>query len=200
MLKRIPIILFVLIIVFSCRKNDRAIVVSKIKSASKLATVEFTLDKVVFATKDKKFLGLIRLNQAAFLAYTQAYIKTGIDLNKLKQEDVKIDGHSINLLLPAVEVINFSYPVEKYIVDKSFKGKEFLVKFKIEDYDDLFRQAEIDIRNSLKYLGMVKTTEEKTRHMMESLLKNLGYNEIYIDFKKGELLTEIDVGLEDEED
>ncbi|MBC8489886.1 MAG: DUF4230 domain-containing protein, partial [Bacteroidetes bacterium] len=185
MLSRKAIILFILIIAFSCKQNDRAIVVSRIKAASKLATVEFTVDKVVFATKDKKFLGIIRLNQAAFLAYTQAYIKTGIDLYKLKPEDVEIDGKMINLLLPAVEVINFSYPVEKYRVDKSVKSKKFLVKFKIEDYDDLFRQAEIDIRNNLKYLGMVKTTEDKTRLLMESLLKNLGYNEIYIDFKKG---------------
>ncbi|MBL7103727.1 MAG: DUF4230 domain-containing protein [Bacteroidales bacterium] len=197
MLSRKAIILFILIIAFSCKQNDRAIVVSRIKAASKLATVEFTVDKVVFATKDKKFLGIIRLNQAAFLAYTQAYIKTGIDLYKLKPEDVEIDGKMINLLLPAVEVINFSYPVEKYRVDKSVKSKKFLVKFKIEDYDDLFRQAEIDIRNNLKYLGMVKTTEDKTRLLMESLLKNLGYNEIYIDFKKGELLTEVDLDLEE---
>ena len=111
MLSRKAIILFILIIAFSCKQNDRAIVVSRIKAASKLATVEFTVDKVVFATKDKKFLGIIRLNQAAFLAYTQAYIKTGIDLYKLKPEDVEIYGKIIYLLLTTVEVINFSYPV-----------------------------------------------------------------------------------------
>lgn len=171
---------------------------SKVQSASKLATVEFTVDKIVFATKDSKFLGIIRLNQAAFLANTKAYIKTGIDFYQLKPEDVKIEGKTIDLLLPAVEVINFSYPIEDYLVDESVKSEKFLVKFTIEDYDDLFRQAEIDIRNNLKYLGMVKTTEDRTRLLMESLLKNLGYDEIYIDFKKGELITPVDIDITEE--
>ncbi len=199
MLKRKLIIVLIIALSVSCKENQRALVVSKIKSASKLATVEFTLDKIVFATKDKKFLGIIRLNQAAFLAYTQATVKTGIDLNKLKEEDIKIEGKRITLMLPAIEVLNFSYPVEKYRVDESVKRKKFLVKFNIEDYDDLFRQAEIDIRNNLKYLGLVKTTEEKTRLLMQGLLKNLGYNEIYIDFKKGELLTEINPDTTEQE-
>ncbi len=199
MLSRKLIILFLISFTFSCQESHRAIVVSKIKSASKLATVEFTLDKIVFATKDKRFLGIIRLNQAAFLAYTQATVKTGIDLNKLQEDDIKIEGKRITLNLPAVEVLNFSYPIEKYRVDESVKREKFLVKFNIEDYDDLYRKAEIDIRNNLKYLGLVKTTEEKTRLLMESLLKNLGYEEIYIDFKKGELLTEINPDTTEQE-
>ncbi len=174
-----------------CKQNKRAIVVSKIRKASKLATVEFTIDKTVFASRDKKFLWLIKLNHADFLAYTQAFIKTGIDLNKLQPDDVAIDGKMIRLTLPPVEVLNFSYPIENYRIDKEITRNVFLNKFTIEDYDKFYQQAEIDIRNNLKYLGIVKTTEEKTRLMMETLLKNLGYNEIYIDFKKGELIPEV---------
>jgi len=62
----------------------------------------------------------------------------------------------------------------------------------VQDYDRFFQLAETDIRNNLKYLGVVKTTEEKTRQMLEMLLKNLGYTEIYIHFKEGLLIPEIE--------
>ena len=136
--------------------------VSKIRKASKLATVEFTIDKTVFASRDKKLLWLIKLNHADFLAYTQAFVKTGIDLNKLQPDDVVIDGKMIRLTLPHIEVLNFSYPIEKYRIDKEITRNAFLNRFTIEDYDKFYQQAEINIRNNLKYLGIVKTTEEKT--------------------------------------
>lgn len=192
-------ILMILMLLSSCKEEKRAIVVSKIKQASKLATTEFTIDKTIFATRDKKMLGLIKINQAAFLAYTQATVKTGINLDNLQPSDIEINGKMISLQLPHVEVINFSYPVEKYRIDYEVSNTPFLNKFSVEDYDRFFQQAEIDIRNNLKYLGLVKTTEEKTRQMIEILLKNLGYTEIYIHFKDGLLISEIEINQTVEE-
>jgi hypothetical protein len=42
--------------------------------------------------------------------------------------------------------------------------------------------AENDIRKQLKYMGIVEQTRENTRKMLEGLLANLGYKEIYITF------------------
>lgn len=198
-MRNIAIVILVLLIFVSCSENKRAVVVSKIRQASLLATTEFTIDKTVFATRDKKLLGLIKINQADFLAYTTAIVKTGIDLDKLQADDIVIEGKRISLKLPHVEVINFSYPVEKYRIDKEVTQQAFLNKFTIEDYDRFFQQAEIDIRNNLKYLGIVKTTEQKTRAMMEILLKNLGYQEIYITFEEGSLIREISSEPENQE-
>lgn len=183
----------------SCQNDRRAIVVSKIRQASLLATTEFTIDKTVFATREKKLLGLIKINQADFLAYTTAIVKAGIDLDKLEADDIHIEGKRIGLRLPHVEVINFSYPVEKYRIDRDVTNDAFLNRFTIEDYDRFFQQAEIDIRNNLKYLGMIKTTKQKTRTMIEALLKNLGYREIYISFDEGPLIPEISTETENQE-
>lgn len=199
MRKSFIFILMIFILFSSCKEEKRAIVVSKIKQASKLATTEFTIDKTIFATRDKKLLGLIKINQAAFLAYTQATVKTGINLDNLQPSDIEINGKMIRLQLPHVEVINFSYPVEKYKIDYEVSNTPFLNKFSVEDYDRFFQQAEIDIRNNLKYLGLVKTTEDKTRQMIEILLKNLGFTEIYIHFKEGLLISEIEINQTVEE-
>jgi hypothetical protein len=182
-----------LLTVFSCAKDKRYLVVSKIRQASKLATTETTIDKIVFGTSEKRLLGIIHLNQARFAAYSKAIVKSGIDLNKLKPEDIHIDAKRIEVHLPHVEVINFSYPFKDFKIDESITEDKFLNKIDIFDQENFYRLAETDIRNNLKYTGIIAATERKTRLLMEGLLKNLGYEEIYVTFKKGELIPEIDL-------
>jgi len=175
---------------FSC-KEDRGLVVGKIKKASKLATTEFTISKIVYGVKRKKLLWAVNLNEAKFIAHSKAIVKAGIDLEKLKKEDVDIDGTMISLKLPAVEIINFSYPSESFQKDSLISGDAFLNKINLKDQEEFFQDAEIDIRNSLQYMDIVSTTEKKTRIMLETMLKSLGYTEVYIDFYEGRLIAEI---------
>jgi len=178
------------LILFSCKK-DQGFVVGKIKKASRLATTEFIVDKVVFGVKKRKLLWVVKLNEAKFVARSQAIIKAGIDLERLQENDVKIDGKKISLMLPAVEVINFSYPAEKFMKDTLISDDAFMNRVTLADQEQYFQDAESDIRNSLKYMDIIPITEKKTARMLEVLLQSLGYEEIYIDFKKGELLPEI---------
>lgn len=192
-MKRLIFILTLTVLVLSltaCR-DERGLVVGKVKKASKLATTEFTIDKVVFGVKRKKLLWVVNLNEAKFIAHSQAIIKAGIDLEKLKEKDVIIDKKKISLKLPAVEVINFSYPAEKFMRDSLVSHNAFLNKISLEDQEQFFQDAEADIRNNLKYMDIIPITEKKTALMLETMLRLMGYQEIYIDFHKGELLPEI---------
>ena len=189
-IKKLLYILIVLSLLYSC-DNKRALVVGKIQKASKLATTEFTIDKLVFGVKNKRILWAIKLNEAQFLARSKAIVKTGINLEKIKEEDIKINGKKINLMLPSVEVINFSYPAECFSKIDLLTSNAFSTKINLKDQEGFFRQAEIDIRNSLQYMDIVETTQQKTRIMLRSMLQNIGYDEIYIDFKDDQLITEI---------
>jgi hypothetical protein len=153
--------------------------------------VEFVVDKVVFGVNRKKLLWVVNLNEARFVARSQAIIKAGVDLEKLKEADVKIDGKKISLTLPAVEVINFSYPAEKFEKDTVISDDAFMNKITLADQEKYFQDAETDIRNSLKYMDIIPLTQKKTTRMIEVLLTSLGYEEIYIDFHEGELIPEI---------
>lgn len=182
--------LFMVFGLFSCHKDHRALVISKVQSVSKLATTETVIDKTVVGTKTKRILGLVRLNQANFVAYTQATIWTGIDLKKLKPEDVKINDHEISLLLPPVEVIDFRYPFDKFRIDTALLKDAWINRFSIIDYEQFYRQAELDIRHQLQYTGVIEATEEKTRKLLTGLLKNMGFEAIFIEFKPaGKLFT-----------
>lgn len=172
----------------SCKKDERALVVGKIQNASDLATTEFVVDKIVFGTKTKK-LALVKVSEATFMAYSQAKVKTGIDLNKIKENDIRIDGNKISLKLPAIEVINFSYPPSSFVEDSTISDpKVFLGRVNIRDQEQFFRDAELDIRDNLQYMGMVKTSQSNTRQLFEVLLSTLGYEEIYISFESDALI------------
>lgn len=186
-------LLFLVILGGSSCQEKRGLVVGKIQKASKLSTTEFKVDKLVFGVKNKRILWVIKLNQAEFLAQSQAVIKTGVNLEKIKEEDIVISGRRISVTLPHVEVINFSYPAENFKKIDLLSDGAFSTRIDLEDQEKFFREAELDIRNSLQYMGIVETTQKKTRTMIEALLRNLGYNEIYIDFKEGELITEINL-------
>lgn len=189
-----------LIFLFSCKKEDqRYLVVSKVKSVANLATTETIIDKVVLGTQEKKLLGLIKINKAYFAANTQAIIKSGVDLSLLEEKDVNIEGKRITLNLPHIQVLDFSYPFSSYKIDSTITKNKFLNRIDIMDHERFYMMAELDIRNNLKYTGITEATEIKTRLMMEGLLKNLGYEEIYISFKKGELIKEIDFDYQIEE-
>lgn len=172
----------------SCKKNERALVVGKIQNASDLATTEFVIDKIVFGTKTKK-LALLKISEASFMAYSQAKVKAGIDLSKINEADIKIEGTKIHLQLPPIEVINFSYPPASFVEDSLISDpKVFLNKINIRDQEEFFRLAELDIRENLRYIGIVRTTQNNTRQLFQVLLSSLGYEEIYITFKNDELI------------
>lgn len=183
----IPFVLL-LVLASSCRKTDDGLVVSKIQKASKLATTEFTLSKVVVATKGKSLLWVIKLNEALFVANTQAVVKAGINLENLTKDDIQIDGQSIQIQLPYIEILNFSYPIDKVQIDSTITGNQFMNKFTLADYDRTLEEAELKIREVLPYLGIVDATKKKTRIMLETLLKGLGYTEIFLEFKDGLML------------
>jgi len=168
---------------YSCKKDNRALVVSKIQQAAKLATTEVMIDKFVFATKEKRLLFVIKLNEAYFAAKTESSVSLGIDLNKIHKEDIDIHDKSISLILPPIEVLNFSYPYESFREDTTIRSDALLNRITVFDIEEYYRQGEMDIRSNLPYMGLVEKTQNNTRTLLRRLLSGLGYEEIYIDFK-----------------
>ncbi len=185
-MKKILFISFASIFLFllnSCETGpDRSTVVGKLKSSSKLSTVEYTITKVVSSKNE----GAIK---TYFFAETEARIKAGIDLNKLKEEDIIIEDKKINLTLPQIEIISFSYPsnsfrvIDRYTYDSKLAPWK---NFNFEKRDELFRQAEDDIKQRIKDLGITETAKKNTIKFLEPILRSIGFTEIYIKFKDEE--------------
>ena len=188
-------LILILSVSAGCRKANRSLVISKIRSTAKLATTETIIDKVVVGDKERRVFGLVKVSNAEFVAYSRAIVKTGIDLTKIKRNDIVIDGKIIELHLPPVEVLDFAYPFEQFRMDSILSDNDIINKIDVIDQENFFRKAEMDIRKHLKYMGIIEQTQENTRKMMEGLLKNLGYEEIYISFTdSSNLIQEVNIG------
>lgn len=181
--------------IFSCqRPQPRSLTVSKIKSAAKLATVEVILTKMIIANPKakgwKKFFGG---QNGRFLAETEATVKAGIDLDKIDEGKIKINGKNISLELPPVEILNFSYPAEKFKVNENYTTLTSIPNRDVlEVVDGYYRQSELDIRNNFTLLGINEQAENKTRSFLQKLLSRSGYEEIEIRFspKASEIKTD----------
>lgn len=184
-LNYILIAAFSLVFLGACggsKSPDRAEVVNKIRSASKLATVEYVVTKVI-SSKKKHFLS----RDSYFFAETEATIKAGIDLNKLNAEDITINSRQIQVELPSIELINFSYPADGFHVVEDYTYNDFWMKWKnfsIEEKDKLYRMGEEDIRSNISNLGITETARKNTRRLLRRILENSGFEEIYISFKE----------------
>jgi hypothetical protein len=172
----------------ACSDDDkdiqRALVVNKLKSSSDLATVEYVIKKLIIADKEKSVFGIRIARNASFMAETKAVILAGIDLRDIREKDVVIEGEKINLQLPPVRIIDFSYPPDSVKIIERYTDDNFFNRISVGEKDDFFRQSETALRESLEDLGIKKTAEDKTKILLESLLTNLGFSEIYIHFQK----------------
>jgi hypothetical protein len=182
-------LLLAMLLVLSCNnKPDRALVISKLKNSAKLATVEYIVTKVI-STKDRNWFA----KDAYFFAETQAVIKAGIDLEKLKEEDVKIDGRKISIKLPPVEIVNFSYPAEGFKVIEKYSDESAIFKWNsidVSEKDDLYRQGEADIRSNINDLGIIKSAQTNTGILLKRILTISGFDEIYIEFAANQNVIE----------
>ncbi|MDD8026923.1 MAG: DUF4230 domain-containing protein, partial [Acidobacteriota bacterium] len=162
-------------------------ILNRLKSAAKLATVKFTFHKIVWGEKEKRVF--IKLKNSSFLAFTKVEITAGIDLAKLKASDVDVDGKTIRLKLPPVEIVAYSYPFEKVEVDRSYTSNRFLNPIRLEDMEEFLRLADADVRRSLEGLGLRKRAESNTRALLTRVLTRFGFETIDLEFTDAGPLT-----------
>lgn len=181
----ILIILLLLGLGSGCKKDERYLAISQIKGAAKLSTTETVITKVVVGEKEKKALfGLLKLGESNFVAYSEAIVKTGVDLSDFSPHDVKIEGKMIQVKLPPVQVLDFQYPFEKFQIDSHLTQNGVFAKIDVMDQEYFYRMAELDIRDQLEFMGIQEQTKINTTKIIEGLLSGLGYNEIYITYSE----------------
>lgn len=189
MKNRLLLFALLIFVVIGCQvKSKGDIVVSQLKKASKLSAVEVVITKNIFNKGEmerwKKMFGIGK-NQV-ILFKSEARIKLGIDLSKITSDNIKyLRGDRIDIELPPVEVTNFSYPAENFMLDSVISDvKTINTQNDFEQIDKLFREAELDIWNKIDLLNVRKKAQGKTSILIERLLKNMGFEVVNISFKE----------------
>ncbi len=171
----------------SCRPHkDKEFLVTRIRAASKLATMEVLLSKVIISDlKENKFLKIIPREGVRVVFSSEATVKYGIRLDKIRNQNISVWNDSIRLLLPPIEILEFDFPHEK--VKEIYPLSNFdgirNDEAKFLQLDAVLRLAEADIRKKLRLMNLEEEAKLKTIVFLEQFLNKAGYYNISIRFQ-----------------
>lgn len=171
----------ILIYFFSCgKKTDQKPNIFTLREMSDLATVEFTVTKIIKASDNKTWF---KIGERKILMSCEAHIKAGIDMSAINENSFKINEKNIEVTLPQPKIISFSIPPEGIKTEYEETGV-FRDKFKAADRDALAAQAEKQIRNSIESVGILQQAKANTALFITNFLKKLGYENIVINYNQ----------------
>jgi hypothetical protein len=160
------------------KKTGNEPTVFSLKEMSDLATVEYTVTKIIKASDNKTWF---KMGDRKILMSCEAHIKAGIDMSAINESSFKIDGKNIEVTLPAPKIISFSIPPESIKTEYEDIGI-LRDNFKSGDRNALVVQAQKQIQNSLNELGILDQAKANTALFVTNFLKKLGYENIRVNY------------------
>lgn len=153
----------------------------KLTELSELGTVSYNVTKIVKGSKEgrKAILG-----KKSILYSITATLKAGIILKDLPSENVIIDVNKkkVTLIIPHAKLLSMSIApndVEKIEENTGWLRK----KFNHIEKQEIIVKGEDDIKNDLDKIGIINDAERNAKLFLESLMKNIGYKEVIVEFK-----------------
>gem|GEM_PF-5483217 len=152
------------------------------RATGKLTSIEYINIIVIERERAKTGIGVVIPGQDRIVLQVVGNIHAGVDLNKIKPENVRINGKSIRLVLPHAEIISIELMPE---ASRIYEADQTLI---FSDYEGLEIEAMDEARqklreNSAHNLKMLEMAETLARLQLTELLRSLGYEQIEIVFE-----------------
>lgn len=164
-----------------------------IREIGTLSTTEYTVTKVV-KLDDQHGLWEIwekwddirswtKFGDRKILISCRAKIKAGIDLKKIRKEDVHVNGSTIAIVLPAAEVTEFTME-PKHIKTEVESVSWFRDHFTQKEKNDFLKQGEAAIRRDLENSGIYSNAEYEAEVFITDFYKRQGFEKVIVSFEK----------------
>ena len=147
-----------------------------LQKMSDLATAEYVVTKIIKANDNKTWY---KAGDRKILMSCKASLVAGIDLSKISENDISIEGDNIALTIPHAKLIYIDIKpedVKTVYEDISL----FRTNFSSQEKDALASQAETQIKESADSLGIFITAEANATIFINNFLKKEGYQNISI--------------------
>ena len=164
------------------RKEAAIRKIDKIKSERQLGLVEYEVRKIVKAQESKGFFLL--KSKKAILCSCKAYLKAGIDLDGFNpMTDIVIDPEEtmVTISLPSPTLLSLNVPIQE--VEILYERTKHSNGFLLHELNDLLRQGEAQIRESVPELGILDDARQNAQLFFEPLFKQLGFSSVQVVFK-----------------
>lgn len=154
--------------------TSRPSVIEKVRSLSQLTTVHYQMDKVVSGKSAGPLPDFFTSDKILLVAHGE--VAAGIDLSKLKPEDVVTNEGSVRLRLPKAEILYSKLDNDKtYVYDRDTG----LFNKPDPNLETQLRQAaEAEIRNAAIEDGIMIKAQENAEQTLRTLITGLGYDEV----------------------
>jgi len=152
------------------RTYNTATLLKEVQSLSELVTVKYVIEKVV-VLEDVKWYGE---NRVLLLAH--GVVKGGVDLGRLKPDDIVITGTKISIKLPPTQVTDTYLDEKKTQVIERTTGLLRLFDKNLEQ--NARQQATDDIARAARLGGLKDEAEKRAKEQLRSLFLQLGFQEV----------------------
>ncbi|SNT30544.1 Protein of unknown function [Granulicella rosea] len=156
------------------------VVVNKIQKLSRLETVVYSLDTVVEGQRSNPLIpDMLAGDRILLVVHGQSI--AGIDLGKLKPEDVRIDHnnqHAIHVTLPASELFVTTIDNEHSRVYARSTGLLVPVDQNLES--DTRAKAQLQLQQAALTDGILDAARKNARATVATLLYGLGFTQVEV--------------------
>ena len=157
------------------RIADTASVVTRVTALNQWVTVKYVVEKVVLV-EDARWYGESRL-----LMIAHGVAKAGVDLGRVKPEDVRIRGRTIEITLPRPQIVDVYLDERRTQIVERTTG--MLRAFDKDLEQDARRQAVDQIRVGVRESGILRDAEERARAQVAALLGQSGFEGVTVGFR-----------------
>ena len=159
------------------RTYDTPVLVQQVQTLSELVTVKYVVEKVeIWQDPPSGLIAQFVAGDNKILLLARGVVKAGVDLRQLKPEDLRVDGKTIWINLPAARV------TDAYLDDQETKVIErttgFLRSFDKDLEQNIRRTAVDDMRQSASRGGILRDANERARTQLASFFKLMGFERV----------------------
>jgi hypothetical protein len=153
------------------------VIVQQIQTLSDLVTVKYVLEKVeIVNSPPTSMFGQFVQGENRVLLLAHGIVKAGIDLKRLRVEDVAITGKKITLRLPPAQVTDAYLDEQQTQVIDWEKG--FLRDFD-KGLETTARQNAVDdISRAARKAGILKDADDRARMELAVFLNQAGFEQV----------------------
>ena len=154
---------------------------SVLSRTAELGTVEYTVRKAVRARDEGDWF---KIGNRRILFSCTAYIKAGINLERLPLDKIVVDesSRSVSLVLPHATVLSINLPPEEIRLEyEDVTG--FRQKFSDQERQALLKQGERDIVRDIPSLGILAEAEQNALEFFRPMLEQMGFENVRISFE-----------------
>ena len=157
---------------------DPITIINEVRSLARLETIQYSVEKVIRAEEGQNSIPLLFGDKLIFVAH--GTVIAGVDLGKLGDQDIKIEGKTLTINLPQPEIFVSTLDNDKsYIYDRE---TGILTKGDSNLETQARQTAETEVLKAAQDDGILNQAKINAENYLARLLRNLGYSEVHFTY------------------